>query len=167
MACEGLNFLLKRHIKEERPKIMHGKGYGMPSSHAQFVTFFAVYLALFLMARHRPHETDTHTPLSTLERGFVSLLVACGAAAVAGSRVYLGYHTSKQVWVGIAAGASFAICWFIITTYLRRSGWVDWGLDTKLASGFRMRDLVVEEDLPDAGWNRWQTRKRKRSIKAS
>ncbi|POS87269.1 Acid phosphatase/Vanadium-dependent haloperoxidase, partial [Erysiphe pulchra] len=34
MACEALNFALKRLWKEERPKPMHGKGYGMPSSHA-------------------------------------------------------------------------------------------------------------------------------------
>ena len=31
---------------------MTGKGYGMPSSHAQFVFFFAVSISLFLLARH-------------------------------------------------------------------------------------------------------------------
>jgi dolichyldiphosphatase len=37
MGCEALNFALKRLIREERPRTMHGKGYGMPSSHAQFL----------------------------------------------------------------------------------------------------------------------------------
>ncbi|CAI4210248.1 unnamed protein product [Parascedosporium putredinis] len=40
LACEAANFLLKRLIKEARPtRIPTGKGYGMPSSHAQFVAF--------------------------------------------------------------------------------------------------------------------------------
>uniref|UniRef100_A0A0D2XCM3 Dolichyldiphosphatase n=1 Tax=Fusarium oxysporum (strain Fo5176) TaxID=660025 RepID=A0A0D2XCM3_FUSOF len=54
LACEVLNFALKRLIKEERPRRIHGKGYGMPSSHAQFVAFWSVSLALFLLVRHKP-----------------------------------------------------------------------------------------------------------------
>ena len=50
LACEALNFALKRLIKEERPRRIHGKGYGMPSSHAQFVAFWSVSLALFLLS---------------------------------------------------------------------------------------------------------------------
>jgi dolichyldiphosphatase len=167
MACEGANFLLKRYIKEERPRTMHGKGYGMPSSHAQFVTFFGVYLSLFLMLRHQPHK-DTGAPLSSAHRLFVSVAALGGAAAVASSRVYLGYHTPKQVCVGVIAGFTLAVSWFVVTIYLRRSGWIDWGLDTRIARGLRMRDLVIGEDLPEAGWTRWQVRRaKKRSIKAS
>ncbi|KAF3348216.1 putative oxidoreductase [Verticillium dahliae VDG2] len=50
LACEAVNFALKRLIKEARPRRIHGKGYGMPSSHAQFVAFWALYLVLFLFA---------------------------------------------------------------------------------------------------------------------
>ena len=32
--------------------VMTGKGYGMPSSHAQFAFFFAVSISLFLLVRH-------------------------------------------------------------------------------------------------------------------
>jgi len=167
MGCEAANWLLKRYIKEERPRTMHGKGYGMPSSHAQFVAFFGVYMSLFLLLRHEPHPTNTHTPMGFGERLGVAVLAMGGAATVAASRVYLGYHTSKQVWVGVFAGASLAVAWFVVTTYLRRGGWVEWGLETKLARSLRMRDLVVEEDLPDAGWSRWQERRKKRSIKSS
>jgi len=161
MACEGVNWGLKRWIKEERPKEMHGKGYGMPSSHAQFVTFFSLTLTLFLLFRHVPHPTETHTPFSFFQRALLSIAALVSAGAVAVSRIYLSYHTPKQVLVGCTAGAIFAVVWFGFTTYLRRAGWVDWGLDTYIARQLRMRDLVVQEDLVDSGWARWEDRRLK------
>ncbi|KAI9742071.1 MAG: hypothetical protein M1834_000461 [Cirrosporium novae-zelandiae] len=162
LGCEALNFILKRWIREERPKQMYGKGYGMPSSHSQFVVFFSLSLALFLLFRHAPHPSTTHTPTTLLERLLLSILAFIAAAAVAASRVYLNYHTPKQVFVGAVAGAVSAGFWFIFTTYLRRAGWIDWGLDTYWARMLRMRDLVVSEDLAHAGWERWETRRRRR-----
>lgn len=141
---------------------MHGKGYGMPSSHAQFVTYFSLSLTLFLLFRHSPHPTDTHTPFSFTQRFFLSLLALASAGAVAFSRVYLSYHTPKQVLVGCAAGAVFAIVWFGFTTLLRKDGWVEWGLETSLARLFRVRDLVIQEDLVDSGWARWEERRLRR-----
>lgn len=181
MGCEALNWILKRIIKEERPRRMHnpavsrvtmligcwieihGKGYGMPSSHAQFVAFFSIYLTLFLLVRHEPHPTKTHTPLSLTHRLSLSVAALLSAAAVAGSRVYLSYHTPKQVMAGCAAGAVIAVGWFVATAILRKSGWLEWTLDTEVARHFRMRDLAVTEDLMDAGWARWEERRKKRS----
>lgn len=140
---------------------MHGKGYGMPSSHAQFVSFFSVTLTLFLLFRHVPHPTETHTPFSFGGRLLLSLLAVAGAGAVATSRIYLNYHTPKQVMVGVAAGAAFALVWFGFTTYLRRAGWVEWALETWIARVLRVRDLVVQEDLVDSGWARWIERQQK------
>ena len=135
LACEALNFALKRLIKEERPRRIHGKGYGMPSSHAQFVAFWSVSLALFLLLRHRPSSVAAttrartngsaakgamrrlgasvsvdglHRPWSLPERLAVSLAAAGVAAAVACSRVYLDYHTPRQVLAGAAAGVASA-----------------------------------------------------------
>ncbi|KAL1623003.1 hypothetical protein SLS56_008480 [Neofusicoccum ribis] len=164
MACEALNWGLKRLIKEERPRQMYGKGYGMPSSHAQFVSFFSLYLALFLLFRHVPHPTQTHTPTTYAQRLALSLLALASAAAVAFSRIYLSYHTAKQVLVGCAAGAAFAVVWFGLTSWVRRSGLLGWVLETGLARLFRIRDLVVEEDLVDAGWARWEARRSKRQV---
>jgi dolichyldiphosphatase len=62
--------------------------------------------------------------------------------------------------VGVAAGAIFAIVWFAFTTTLRRTGWIEWSLETQLASLVRMRDLIVTEDLQDAGWARWDERRK-------
>ena len=141
---------------------MHGKGYGMPSSHAQFVSFFSITLALFLLFRHVPHPTDTHTPFSFFQRFLLSILALVSAAAVAVSRIYLSYHTPKQVLVGCLAGAVCAVVWFAFTTYLRRAGWIEWILETELARLFRVRDLVVQEDLVDSGWARWVERRQTR-----
>ncbi|KAI1767693.1 PAP2-domain-containing protein [Hypoxylon sp. FL1150] len=159
LGCEALNFALKRLIKEERPRRMNGKGYGMPSSHAQFVAYFAVSMALFLLLRHRPPHPRVrrrnHTPMGLPERACWSALGLAMAAAVAWSRVYLNYHTEKQVLVGAAAGAVSAVGWFVVTEILRRSGWLAWALENPVAKFLRVRDLVVEEDLCQAGWEKW------------
>ncbi|KAK5191825.1 hypothetical protein LTR99_008445 [Exophiala xenobiotica] len=163
MACEALNFALKRLIREERPQQMHGKGYGMPSSHSQFVTFFALSLTLWLLFRHVPtSSTTSYSPSTLSERVLLSLLACMGAGAVAASRVYLNYHTPKQVLVGVAAGAVFAVIWFLFTTLLRRWGLIDWALENWISRKFRFRDLITTEDIQDAGWGRWETRRKAR-----
>lgn len=92
MACEALNWVLKRFIREERPAQMIGKGYGMPSSHAQFVAFFAVYLGLWVVVRHDPwktNESKTHVPTPMWQRVGLALAALGGAVAVAQSRMYV------------------------------------------------------------------------------
>ncbi|KAF5025914.1 hypothetical protein F66182_2033 [Fusarium sp. NRRL 66182] len=164
LACEALNFALKRLIKEERPRRIHGKGYGMPSSHAQFVAFWSVSLALFLLVRHKPphihaERRGVHRPWSVLERVAVSFAGAVIAAATAWSRVYLNYHTTRQVVVGSAAGVVSAAGWFAIVAVVRQMGFLSWALETPLARAFRVRDLVVEEDMCQAGWEKWEERR--------
>lgn len=160
MGCEALNFVLKRIIQEERPKQMFGKGYGMPSSHAQFVLYFAVYFVLFILFRHVPAYSAGVALSSPLGKGAVALAVAAGAAAVSISRVYLNYHTPKQVLVGSAVGSVCALAWFFVTHYLRVSGWIDWALDLTFARFFRLRDLLESEDLAEAGWQRWEYKRK-------
>lgn len=210
LGCEAVNFALKRIIKEERPSRIHrtGKGYGMPSSHAQFVAFWAVAMTLFLLVRHTPSwtahgfgprrgngsgvtttgqdggnnnrkektssgrrttsswgqdwvmvETYAHRPWSLLERAAASLLVLAVAAAVAWSRVYLGYHTVNQVLVGSLAGTLSAAAWYAVTAVVRETGLLAWALESPVARGLRVRDLVVSEDLAQAGWEKWEDRK--------
>lgn len=67
-----------------------------------------------------------------------------------------------QVVVGCTAGAASAIAWFGATEVLRREGWVEWGLGCWVGRMGRWRDLVVEEDLPEAGWRVWEERRRRR-----
>ena len=134
----------------------------MPSSHAQFVAFFAVSLSLFLLLRHVPSISTSYSPSTFTERALLSLLACCCASAVAASRVYLNYHTIKQVLVGIAAGALSGGSWFVFTTLLRHYGWIDWALENSVARMLRMRDLITTEDLVDAGWGRFEARRKAR-----
>lgn len=209
----------------------------MPSSHAQFVAYFAVYVALFLVWRHSPSvrvvedegegsgvvETqagvrkgqreegeggsrtrrrrkasvvingverplaapmgipdaitmngsmgseDGASPVYSLQlhhprltHTLLTLAVIALAIVVAGSRVYLHYHTTKQVLAGGAAGTGFAVFWFGVTEWLRRAGWVEWALEWGIVRSARVRDLVCEEDLVELGWQVWEDKKRRR-----
>ena len=187
MGCEALNFLVKRWMKEERPSStyisgskyraktdqglmylnnieIHGKGYGMPSSHAQFVAYFSTFLTLFLLFRHKPHQhpdaSSTHVPIPYWQRVMISVASMVCAGAVAQSRVYLHYHTPRQAYVGVGVGVACAMAWFVATDLVRTYGLVDWLLEQPLARWVRLRDLVVNEDLVDAGWERWERRRR-------
>ena len=226
LACEAVNFVLKRLIKEERPvrgrfdgngnNVAVGKGYGMPSSHAQFAVFWAVAVGLFLMVRHRPLgpeqittrdaaaaagavgdggkkkadgagkgavmpaladvprayrrgglraanasiEAYSHTHWTLAQRGVVSAGALLVAGLVAWSRVYLGYHTVRQVLAGCAAGAGCAAAWFAVTYVMRETGMLAWALELPVARWLRVRDLVVVEDLCQAGWEKWEVRRR-------
>ena len=139
---------------------MFGKGYGMPSSHSQFVAYFSLSLALFLLFRHQTTHHTSYRPSTFIERLSVAILACICALAVAASRVYLSYHTPKQVWIGFSAGLAFAIVWFLFTTYLRSAGWIGWGLDSGISRMLRFRDLILTEDLQDAGWGRWEERQK-------
>lgn len=134
----------------------------MPSSHAQFVAFFCVYMTLFLLIRHSPHPSDTHTPTTFIQRILLSLLSLLFAASVCASRVYLSYHTRNQVLVGCAVGIVTAFIWFSVVTLARWTGWISWALDRREMTLLRIRDLVVEEDLAESGWERWRNVKKRR-----
>ncbi|KAF9209536.1 hypothetical protein BGZ59_010078 [Podila verticillata] len=45
---ECVNFVLKRFVKQARPTEYLGDGYGMPSSHSQFMAYFATYLTILM-----------------------------------------------------------------------------------------------------------------------
>lgn len=135
----------------------------MPSSHAQFITFFAIYLSLFFVFRHTPTYASTYPYCNFLLRAAVAVGLTVAAVGVSASRIYLNYHTPKQVLAGCTAGVAYAFGWFMVTTMLRSSGWIDWATDLTMARLMRIRDLVVSEDLTEAGWQRWEARRKRRN----
>ncbi|KAG0367206.1 hypothetical protein BGZ54_004239 [Gamsiella multidivaricata] len=48
LANEFVNQVLKRLFKQARPTEYLGDGYGMPSSHSQFMAYFATYTAILM-----------------------------------------------------------------------------------------------------------------------
>ncbi|KAJ1839236.1 hypothetical protein LPJ70_005139, partial [Coemansia sp. RSA 2708] len=93
---ELLNLIIKLIIREPRPHEHLGDGYGMPSSHAQFMGFFVVYVVVYLETRVVMHQVHRR-------------VVQAGSLVLGGlvliSRVYLGYHTVRQVLAGAIVGA--------------------------------------------------------------
>ncbi|KAK6541807.1 hypothetical protein TWF694_007588 [Orbilia ellipsospora] len=150
LGCEAVNYVLKRVIKEARPINLQGKGYGMPSSHAQFMFFFATYISLWLAARNKSIPKQLK-PL---------LLIALFALAtsIASSRVYLQYHTVKQVLVGVAAGIVIGLGWFVTTALMRTiGGGVVWDLllENPVSKMVYVKDECTVIDLQRRDWEVW------------
>ncbi|KAK6435415.1 hypothetical protein LTR95_008398 [Oleoguttula sp. CCFEE 5521] len=165
LACEALNYILKRTLKGDRPRLDLGKGYGMPSSHAQFMAYWAVYLGLWVVVRHRPalakRREGGYVGIAVWQRGVLGLAAFVLAAAVGASRVELNYHHPHQVYVGFALGTACALAWFVVTAGARYYGLLDWLLELPPMQWLRMRDLLIDEDLVHAGWERYDNRRQK------
>ena len=110
ICCETLALLLKGILKGERPlsSDRHGHDFGNPSSHTQFIAFFA-YICL-----RRLHSQRKETPL--LVNALGTILLVGLVPLVAFSRLYLQYHYLYQVCSGFGVGLLFAICWDYFVT---------------------------------------------------
>lgn len=75
LGCEGLNLALKRIFKQGRPTDFLGTGYGMPSSHSQFMGYFMAFWCIHLY-RFRPGRARTYR---AKELGQSSQLTLIGA----------------------------------------------------------------------------------------
>ena len=101
LGGEVLNLVLKHYIKQERPSCAqnsekcHSKtnrrldsaanGYGFPSSHSQYMGYFASFLMLHLYFRHRFSTTGSRI-LDQAWRAVIYLALILWALVVAYSR---------------------------------------------------------------------------------
>ncbi|PWN20073.1 PAP2-domain-containing protein [Microstroma glucosiphilum] len=122
LGCEGINWGLKRLIRQPRPYGHLGKGYGMPSSHSQFIGFFcAFFLSHFYL--HHPKAAVPRTLVNTMRRFehlFAMLAIAGLTAATCYSRYHLSYHTPLQIFVGLFTGLAIGFVYYYLTEYLPR-----------------------------------------------
>ncbi|KDN51332.1 PAP2-domain-containing protein [Tilletiaria anomala UBC 951] len=123
LGCEGLNWFLKRLIRQPRPfPGMLGKGYGMPSSHSQFVGFFAAFfISHFLL--HHPQKTKPATLINTMRRAeHVAVIIAIVllSALTCYSRYHLAYHTPVQILVGLTIGVVVGGGYYYLTEIVSR-----------------------------------------------
>ncbi|PFH50259.1 hypothetical protein AMATHDRAFT_61461 [Amanita thiersii Skay4041] len=102
-AGEGFNWVLKNIVKQDRPDESLGSGYGFPSSHSQYMGYFASFLMCHLYFRHQFATTGSGV-VDVLWRGMVYLALVSWTGGVAYSRYYLGYHSVSQVLWGLGIG---------------------------------------------------------------
>ncbi|CAG8694468.1 4757_t:CDS:2 [Cetraspora pellucida] len=147
-SCEILNAVLKRWLKEKRPTDKLGDGYGMPSSHAQFIAYFTTFSILYLYIRITFDQNLWKFPIA------FSLIIL--SITVSYSRIYLDYHTSKQVLVGNIFGVGFALIWFIITESILRSfGVFKLIVESPLAKFFYLRDSSYVPNIIKVEYMNW------------
>ena len=68
-------------------------------------TFFALFNTMYLLRR---------TTCPSLEKLVIIAALFGGSAAVAVSRVYLGYHTERQVLAGLTVGVVTGAVWWVV-----------------------------------------------------
>ncbi|KAG0259877.1 Dolichyldiphosphatase 1 [Mortierella polycephala] len=149
LANEVVNQILKRLVKQARPTEYLGDGYGMPSSHSQFMAYFSTYVAILMYRRGvAPGAVIPH---------IVSGLVIFWSGMVIYSRVHLFYHTWQQVVAGTICGCLFAVGYYYITNrILRPMGLFAWVVNHPWARSLYIRDTDMVDDLAQFDWEMWQ-----------
>ncbi|KAK7279373.1 hypothetical protein RJT34_24423 [Clitoria ternatea] len=108
IVSQFINELIKTSVQQARPAtcalLEMCDSHGWPSSHCQYMFFFATYLTL-LSSKGSVFWNVRNNPLLFLVTWSLALLTMY-------SRVYLGYHSVSQVFAGTALGVFLGALWF-------------------------------------------------------
>ncbi|KAG4095995.1 PAP2-domain-containing protein [Neocallimastix lanati (nom. inval.)] len=129
---ELFNTIIKHIIKQPRPENAALTSYGMPSSHSQFMFFFATYCILYMFLKLKMNNN--------LWKFLISVGLIIVASTVAYSRYYLSYHSAQQVIVGITLGIFAGACWFFIVDCYIRPHWFRQILEHPISRFFLLQD---------------------------
>ncbi|KAM6593372.1 hypothetical protein CsatA_001075 [Cannabis sativa] len=114
LISQFINELIKKSVQQDRPEtcviLEMCDSHGWPSSHSQYMFFFAMYFTLLTYKATGVWETK--------KRVFVNFLNWSMALLTMYSRVYLGYHTVAQVFAGAALGIIIGASWYWIVNYV-------------------------------------------------
>uniref|UniRef100_A0A2P2J5N4 Lipid phosphate phosphatase gammaic n=1 Tax=Rhizophora mucronata TaxID=61149 RepID=A0A2P2J5N4_RHIMU len=108
LISQFINELIKKSVQQARPEtcalLEMCDSHGWPSSHSQYMFFFATYLTLL---------TIKGLGLSEIRNNWVANFLPWSLAVLTMySRVYLGYHTVAQVFAGATLGILLGAAWF-------------------------------------------------------
>ncbi|EKM81804.1 hypothetical protein AGABI1DRAFT_112044 [Agaricus bisporus var. burnettii JB137-S8] len=161
---EALNYAIKHAIKQDRPIQSIGNGYGFPSSHSQYMGYFATFLICHMYFRHRFASTGWK-PIDQLWRLVVYVGLLCWAGAVAYSRHYLEYHNWHQISWGLGTGSSlgfsiYLACELIPTKYPTSflSQVKLFVLENPVSTWLQIRDgwAIWSDGGREVEWQRWR-----------
>ncbi|KAJ9184264.1 hypothetical protein P3X46_004008 [Hevea brasiliensis] len=113
LISQFISELIKKSVQQARPEtcifLETCDSHGWPSSHSQYMFFFAVYFTLLTFKGIGLTEVK-----NKWARCFLPWLLA---VLTMHSRVYLGYHTVQQVFSGAILGILLGAVWFWIVNY--------------------------------------------------
>ncbi|KAI7850925.1 PAP2 domain protein [Circinella umbellata] len=156
LVNEGINFTLKEYLQIARPHAHLGDGYGMPSSHAQFIWFFAIYGSLYLSKNIKVDHV--------IEKRIILFAMFSLAIAVCYSRIYLGYHSLLQVIAGGCAGCIFGLLWYQLLDYgLYSLGWSQSILNHPLSKRYYLKDMRMIDNVAKWEYQQWEQQVRKQA----
>ncbi|CAL5351073.1 unnamed protein product [Camellia sinensis] len=117
IISQFINEFVKTFVQQARPEtcalLETCDSHGWPSSHSQYMFFFAVYFTLLTYYRIGL--------LSRRQMWVAGTVVWPLALLTMYSRVYLGYHTVAQVFAGAGLGLFLGAGWFWVVNSLLRS----------------------------------------------
>ncbi|KAG2263724.1 hypothetical protein Bca4012_079598 [Brassica carinata] len=102
VSNSALSVVLKRILNQARPATTSRTDPGMPSTHAQSISFISVFAVLFLMEWLGTSKVSL----------FLSFLIIASGLYFIRLRVSQKLHTSSQVVVGAIVGSVFCIFWY-------------------------------------------------------
>lgn len=107
LISQFINEFIKTSVQQARPEtcavLECCDSHGWPSSHCQYMLFFATFFSLLSYRNRRNRGFIDH---------LVQLLVWVLAALTMVSRVYLGYHSVVQVFAGAILGTVLGAAWY-------------------------------------------------------
>ncbi|KAJ6498337.1 PAP2 superfamily-domain-containing protein [Mycena vulgaris] len=175
LAGEALNLVLKHAVKQNRPSYSAANGYGFPSSHSQYMGYFASFLMLHLYFRHR-FATTGYKILDQAWRAVIYLALSAWALVVAYSRYYLRYHSIAQILWGFGIGAALGVSFYAVCELIPRQrpksifGTLKWYLvGNPISTWLQIRDGwdVWADGGREAEWLRWRAEWDRRQISNS
>lgn len=108
LISQFINEVIKKSVQQARPEtcalLEMCDSHGWPSSHSQYMFFFAVYFTLL--------SYKGIVLLTGKYRWIASFAWWLLAVLTMHSRVYLGYHTVAQVFAGATLGIILGAVWF-------------------------------------------------------
>jgi dolichyldiphosphatase len=157
VGCETLARGLKHALRHPRPlatceKLGLCQSFGMPSSHTALAVFVAVS-RLLLLARNARSKG-----ISTLLLGAVEAIALVSlAGAVGASRVYLGYHSTPQVYAAGVLGLAWALVWYTLLVCFSSS--LDTFCTSWIGRAFHFKNTWALADV--LSWERQQVQQQR------
>lgn len=113
LISQFVNEFIKTSVQQARPEtcalLEMCDSHGWPSSHSQYMFFYAMYFTLLTFKGAGIWETTQKVLVNSLHWSLALMTMY--------SRVYLGYHTVAQVFAGAALGIVLGAVWYWVVYY--------------------------------------------------